>query len=107
MPISAQRIKGKLKREIAAEAFKKLGPDATFQQVDAYFREEYDLPCCEPSMFSAARRKANGKMVPPPRRYRRYKKVNIVGFVARAKELASEMGGWEALEELIQVLKQE
>jgi hypothetical protein len=33
MPISARRYKGKLKREIADEAFEELGPDATIKQV--------------------------------------------------------------------------
>lgn len=50
MPISAERFKGKLKREIANEAFKKFGPEATIQQVDKHF-QKYGLPHCERSMY--------------------------------------------------------
>ena len=61
MPTSAPRIKGKLKREIADEAFVILGKSATVYQVDQYFRKHYSLPHCERSMYGAAKRRAEGK----------------------------------------------
>jgi len=106
MPTSAQRIKGKLKREIADEAFSKLGKAATVLQVDQYFRKHYSLPHCERSMYAAAKRLANGQPRPLPRRYRRYKdQQDVVDCVIRATQLAHDIGGWEKLEDLIRVLK--
>lgn len=106
MPTSAPRIKGKLKREIADEAFAKLGKSATVFQVDEYFRRHYDLPHCERSMYAAAKRRAEGKPAPLPRRYRRYREqTDPVDVVVRATQLAHDLGGWEKLEVLIRVLK--
>jgi hypothetical protein len=107
MPVSATRYKGKLKKQIAAEAFKKLGPTASIQKVDVYFRK-YGLPCCERSMYWAARRKAEGRIVPLPRQYRRNKEQkDMVGLIIRIKRLAFDLGGYDQLEELIKVLKDE
>ncbi len=106
MPTSAQRFKGKLKREIADEAFAKLGKNATVLQVDQYFRKYYDLPHCERSMYAAAKRRANGQPVPLPRRYRRYKETtDVVDVVVRLTQLGHDIGGWKKLEDLICVLK--
>jgi hypothetical protein len=108
MPLSAQRFKGKLKREIAAEAFEKLGPIATIPQVDEYFRKNYGLPFCERSMYGVARRTAQGRPPPVKRSYKRFKDEDlqdIVGIVVRVKQLAYELGGYDVLEELIRVLK--
>lgn len=109
MPTSAQKFKGKLKREIADEAFAALGKEATVLQVDEYFRKKYKLPHCERSMYAAAKRRAEGKPPPIPRRYRRNKLPtgveNVAELVARTTELARELGGWEKLEDLIKVLK--
>lgn len=63
MPISAKKIKGKFKRDIAREAFKKLGPNATVIQIDAYFKKNYKLPFCERSMYWRYKREAQG--IPP------------------------------------------
>lgn len=108
MPVSAQRIKGKLKRDIADEAFKKLGKNATIQQVDAYFKRHYGIAHCERSMWSAARRRAQGKISPPPRRYRRHKRgpVDVADIVGRARQLAYELGGYDKLEELAASLRE-
>lgn len=103
MPVSAQRFKGKLKREIADEAFKKLGPKATVQQVDAYF-QKYGLPICERSMYAAAKRRAEGKPGPVKRRYRRTKRKDMAGIIARVRELAHEVGGYDELVEIIAAL---
>ncbi len=107
MPTSAPRFKGKLKREIAAEAFEKIGKDATVQQVDEYFRKHYGLPFCERSMYAVAKRVANGKPRPMIRRYQRVseKRADIVGVIARLKQLAYDAGGWDELEELIKVMR--
>jgi hypothetical protein len=102
---SAPRFEGKLKREIAIEAFKKYGPGATIQQVDAYF-QKYGLQNCERSMFSAAKRMAEGKVPPLRRKYRRNAddEKDILGLIIRAKQLAYDLGGWDHLEEFIDVL---
>ena len=104
---SAPRFKGKLKKEIADEAFAKLGIKATIQQVDAHFRK-YDLPHCERSMYWAARRRAEGRPVPLRKRYPRRKEEPVdptFDLLIRVKELSREAGGLEALEELIGTLK--
>ncbi|MGH7175149.1 MAG: hypothetical protein ACREGR_02195, partial [Minisyncoccia bacterium] len=54
---------GKYKREIAVEAFEKLGPEATKEQVDQFFRTEYNIQAgCEKSLYytqsAEAKRKA-------------------------------------------------
>ncbi len=105
MRCSAPRFNGKLKREIADEAFVQLGKTATVQQVDDYFRKFYKLPFCERSMYGAAKRKAEGKPVPRRLRYARYKQTKIASIIDRIKQLASDLGGWEELEEIIEVLK--
>jgi len=105
MPISAQRIKGKLKREIAHEAFRKLGPNATVLQVDQYFRKFYNLPHCERSMYATAKRQAEGKIVVPRLRYPRHKTLFAASLVVRTKQLAADLGGYDKLKELIEVLK--
>ena len=55
---------GKTKREIAEEAFKILGSEASRPQVNRYFRDNYGIPSCETSMYYSARgvakRQANG-----------------------------------------------
>ncbi len=104
--ISAPRFKGKLKREIADEAFQKIGPDATVAQVDAYFKKHYKIPTCERSMFAAAKRRANGKPSPLPRRYRRNaSEVDVLDVIVRAKQLALDLGSWDKLIELASILK--
>ncbi len=107
MPVSAQRFKGKLKREIANEAFQKIGAAATIQQVDAYFLKNYGLPTCERSMYSAARRQAAGLPMPIPRRYRRNKeaKKDMADIIIRLKQLVYDIGSWNELEELIKAIK--
>lgn len=108
MPVSsAARHQGKLKRDIADEAFQKLGKDASVQQVDDYFRKHYGLPHCERSMFARAKRKAHGKPPTLPRRYRRNKEegVDIVDVVKTTIQMAHDLGGWDQLEQLIQILK--
>jgi len=106
MPVSAARYNGKLKRDIANEAFAKIGVKATVQEVDEYFRKHYKIPFCERSMYAVAKRKAEGKPSLPPRQYRRNKEdVNFVEIVAQVKQAAVALGGWEELEELIKVLK--
>jgi hypothetical protein len=105
VPVSATRYNGKLKKQIAEEAFKKFGPTASIQKVDAYFRK-YGLPCCERSMYWASRRKAEGHVVPLRRKYRRNKeKKDLVGLIARTKQLAYDLGGYDQLEDLIKVLR--
>ena len=81
MPVSAPRFRGKLKREIADEAFEKHGPEATIQQVDAHFKR-YGLPYCERSMYWAARRRAEGKPGPVRRQYRRTKRKDMAALVS-------------------------
>jgi hypothetical protein len=110
MPYSARRYKGKFKKQIALEAFEKLGSEATIQQVDAYFLKHYGIRHCERSMYCAAKRVAQGQPPLPPRRYRRNKDeqvvvANLADVVARVKQLAHELGGYAQLEELISVLK--
>ncbi len=102
MKNSAPLFKGKLKREIADEAFAKLGIKATIQQVDAHFRK-YGLPHCERSMYWAARRRAEGKPVPVRKRHPLHNPA--FDLLMRVKELSCEVGGLEALEELIGTLK--
>lgn len=105
MPVSAQRFKGKLKREIADEAFAKYGEKTTIKQVDAYFKE-YGISHCERSMFAAAKRRAEGKPPPLPRKYRNEDvKLDVVDVVVRVIQLSNELGSWENLEELIRVLR--
>ena len=104
MPVSAKRHKGKLKREIADEAFRELGPDATVRQVDAYFKKHYKIDGCERSMYAAAKRRALGKPGPVPRRYRR-EKPDLLDIVVQTKRLANDVGGWDKLIELINVLR--
>jgi hypothetical protein len=108
MPFSARRFKGKLKREIASEAFQELGANATVQQVDKYFRTKYGLPFCERSMYGAAKRIAEGKPPPVRRSYRRYREEDlkdIVGVIVRVKQLAYDVGGFDVLEELVRAVK--
>ncbi len=106
MPVSATRFKGKLKREIAKEAFQKLGAQATIQEVDNYFSAKYGIVNCERSMFLAERRVAQGKVPPVRRRYRQSNEnKDIIGLIARVKQLAYDIGGYDKLEELISVLK--
>lgn len=104
---SAPRFNGKLKKEIADEAFAKLGVEATIQQVDAHFRR-YKLPHCERSMYWAARRRAEGKPVPVRRRYPRKQDSALdsaFDLLLRVKQLVVEAGGFDALEENIGHLK--
>jgi len=54
-------FKGKQKSEIAAEAFAKLGADATQEQVNRYFQRHYGLDRCEQSMYYNAKRMAQGQ----------------------------------------------
>ncbi len=106
MSVSAQRIEGKLKREIADEAFHHLGATASVQQVDDYFRKYYKLPHCERSMYASAKRRAEGKPPPLPRRYRGGRKTqDVVSIVVTLTQLANDVGDWDQLIELIQVLK--
>jgi hypothetical protein len=106
MPNSAPKFKGKNKRQIAEEAFAWLGKTATIQQVDEYFRNYYQLPFCERSMYSAVRRKALGKPTPVRRRYPPDKKpAPVAELVIRVTEVANAAGGWDELIELINVLR--
>lgn len=109
MPVSARRFKGKLRREIADEAFAKLGKDASVRDVDAYFLKHYGLDHCERSMWAAARRKAMGLPEPVRRSYRREsgekEPRDLVNIVIRLKQLAYDIGGWDELEELVRALK--
>lgn len=105
MPNSAPRFKDKTKREIADEAFAKYGKEATRQQLDEHFRT-YKLPYCERSMYTAAKRRANGRPELPRRMYPRYReKKDVLDIVARVKQLAADVGGYEALEKLINILR--
>lgn len=61
MPVSAKKIKGKLKRDIA---FQKLGPNATIPQIDTY--KHYKLQFRERSMYWRYKREAP---LAPLRRY--------------------------------------
>jgi hypothetical protein len=105
MHVSAPRFKGKLKKEIAAEAFEVLGPDATLNQIDIYFQKNYKLPFCERSMYQVYKRLAQGKQVPKRKRYPRTKENTMISVIRRVRELANELGGYEALEDLINVIK--
>jgi hypothetical protein len=111
MPISAKKIKGKFKRDIAREAFKKLGPNATVIQIDAYFKKNYKLPFCERSMYWRYKREAQGIPLAPLRRYpktakKMYKANDLPDLIARIKHLAHDVGGWDKLTDLIQVLQE-
>lgn len=99
---SAPRFKGKLKKEIAADAFAELGTEATIQQVDVRFRK-YGLPHCERSMYWAARRRAEGKRAPVRKRYPNHK--SRFDLLIRVNQLVVEAGGIEPLEEIIGILK--
>jgi hypothetical protein len=103
MPISAKRFKGKLKRDIADEAFSKIGPNA-IAQVDAYFQKHYKISHCERSMYQAAKRRAKGKPGPVKRRYRATDRKDIAGIVARIRQLAHDVGGYDQLTEIISAL---
>lgn len=98
--ISAPRFKGKLKRDIAIEAFKKLGKYADYEQVNAYFRKHYKIRC-EPSMFARARAKSQGKPGPVKRRYRGTKRKDMVGIIARIRELAKDVESYPELAKIV------
>lgn len=112
MPVSAKKIKGKYKRDIAREAFQKLGPNATIPQIDAYFQKNYKLQFCERSMYWRYKREAEGIPLAPLRRFPKstVKKTcnskDIPDLIARAKHLAHDVGGWDKLIDLIQVLQE-
>lgn len=104
MPTSAQRFRGKLKREIADEAFQKLGPHATIYEVDAYFDEHYGIPHCERSMFARARANAQGRPGPVRRRYRRNRQKDMASLIARVRELAKDVGSYKETANIIRGL---
>jgi hypothetical protein len=97
---SVPKFNGKFKGEIVKEAFERLGPNATQKQVDQYFVKEYGVPGgCDRSMFYTARaeakRNANG-VIPAS---------DTVGVIKALKNLANEVGGYDKLVELVNVLK--
>lgn len=106
MPVSAPRFKGKLKREIAEEAFQKLGKYASLEQVDAYFKKHYGIPHIERSMFARYRAKAQGRPGPVRRQYRGTKQKDVAGIIARVRELAKDVGSYDDLADIVAYVRQ-
>jgi len=50
-------------------------------------------------------RQAEGKIVVPRLRYPRHKTLLAASLVVRTKQLAADLGGYDKLKELIEVLK--
>lgn len=106
MPISAPKFNGRLKREIADEAFRKLGKYASIDQVDAYFKKYYGISHCERSMFSRARANAQGRPGPVRRRYRNCEQRDMAGIIARIRELAKDVGSYGELADIIRTISE-
>lgn len=123
-PVNNPNTQGKTKMEIADEAFAKLGPLATKKQVDDYFRKQYNLSKCEISMYWTARGAAKRKAGLPAMTRDDKLPASIVpamavaiakadgdvqlpspaALVQRTKQLASDLGGYDKLLELVEAL---
>lgn len=123
MGVGPRRYKGKFKGQIAEEAFVALGPNATRQEVNAYFKKNYGIPQIEEKMFWRYRKAAknngytksttNGispEPIMPPATIQKAKMKKIWNYllpklISQVRQLADEMGGYEEPEELITAFK--
>jgi hypothetical protein len=100
---SVPKFKGKFKGEIVQEAFERLGPNATRKQVDQYFVKEYGIAAgCEKGMYYTARAKC---LRVDPSRNGTPVALDTIGVIKALKDLANQVGGYDRLTELVEVLK--
>lgn len=101
------KYNGKSKAQIVREAFVKLGPEASQDDITNYMKNEYGVPdACPPSVFYGTRAQyKNGKLEQFPKGSIKESGSPVLSLVLRTKELAKELGGLDSLEELVKALK--